>query len=154
MSIQSAGGEGTDSLSLGLQWAPGPVWRPAPGLLLEGQLEFAMGRWRARGADGVRSWAWVSQFSLVPVLRLRGVDTTGPYAEIGIGPSYLTPVYRSRDKRFSSRFQFRDHLAVGWTWGAGARHDLSVRIEHFSNGGLDEPNPGINLVGVRYTWRF
>ena len=152
--LQAAGGEETESITLGLQWVLPYRWHPTAQTLIEGRFEIAFGRWRARQADRESAWSWVSQLSLVPVARWRGLADSGPYLEIGIGPSYLTPIYESFEKQFSSQFQFRDHLAAGWTWGEAGRHDLSVRFEHFSNAGIERPNPGINLIGLRYTMRF
>lgn len=121
-------------------------WR---GVRLSGYFELDLGRWHAE-QDGRRSHAWVSQISVVPVLRLSGDGWRGWYVEAGVGPSLLTPLYESKDKRFSTRFQFRDHLAVGRRFGESLRHEVALRLEHFSNAGITRPNPGINLLGLRY----
>lgn len=152
--VQAAAGEHTQAISGGAQWQVTRAWRWSEGVDATGHLEVEIGRWRSSLSAGGASWAWVSQFSLVPVLRWSGAGSFGWYAELGIGPSYLTPVFQSRDKRFSSRFQFRDHLSVGRRWGSDGRNDLSVRLEHFSNAGIERPNPGINRLALRYTRRF
>jgi lipid A 3-O-deacylase len=151
---QAAYGEGTHAATVGLQWHPPWHWHPTRHSRVGLYLELEFGRWRAEFDGGGSAWSWVSQFSLVPVLRWSGPADEGWYLEIGVGPSYLTPVYRSATKRFSSQFQFRDHLGIGRTFGQHGRHDLSLRIQHFSNAGIERPNPGLNMVGLRYSWRF
>ena len=71
-----------------------------------------------------------------------------------MGPSWITPLYEDETRRFSTRFQFRDHVAFGWSLGATGRHELSVQLEHFSNAGVASPNPGVDLLGVRYAVAF
>ena len=34
------------------------------------------------------------------------------------------------------------------------RYDASVRFQHLSNGGLVQPNPGINFVQLRLAYHF
>jgi hypothetical protein len=64
------------------------------------------------------------------------------------------PVFRSRDRDFSTEFNFQSHLAVGYVLGERGEHDFGLRIEHFSNAGIREPNPGMNFGSLRYTHRF
>ncbi len=111
------------------------------------------GSGQKRGEDG-RKEAWVTQLSLVPTLRLSSVSQRGWYAEVGSGPSLLMPVFRSQGRAFSTEFNFQSHFAVGYALGKRVEHDVGVRIEHFSNAGIREPNPGMNLVSMRYTRRF
>jgi hypothetical protein len=76
------------------------------------------------------------------------------FAEIGIGANVILPVYRSKEKRFSTTFNFGDHFAIGRQFGAQHQHELALRIQHFSNGGIDEPNPGENFLQLRYSHRW
>ena len=63
-------------------------------------------------------------------------------------------MYRSADKRFSTKFNFGDHLAVGRTFGDRGQHDVGLRFQHFSHAGIKEPNPGENFLQLRYARRF
>ena len=93
----------------------------------------------------------MTQLGVTPVLRLYPKALgRGLFAEVGIGVNLLAPVYRSDDKRFSTVFNFGDHLAVGKRFAGGG--ELSLRIQHFSNAGIRRPNPGENFVQVRYAW--
>jgi hypothetical protein len=45
-------------------------------------------------------------------------------------------------------------MAVGRMFGAERQHELVLRLEHFSNAGIDHPNPGENFVQLRYAHRL
>jgi hypothetical protein len=121
---------------------------------LGGYWEASFGRWNSHraGQDGT---AWVTQLGVTPVLRLYPTSWGGRwFMEAGIGANVLLPIYRSRSKRFSTAFNFGDHLALGRRFGESGKHELALRLQHFSNAGIKEPNPGENFVQVRYSWRF
>ncbi len=143
----------THSLVAGVTRDWDSKWRLVP-LLVGGYWEAALGRWRTTGLPG-HDTVWVTQFGITPVLRLRPGEGASPwFFEAGIGLNVLTPTYRRADKSFSTRLNFGDHLAVGRSLGAGGRHELALRIEHFSDGGVRRPNPGENFVQLRYAIRF
>lgn len=148
-------GDSTEAWSAGAQWDWQSDWRFGRSLLLRGRWEVALGRWRAEIGDRDIAWAWITQLSAVPNLRLSSADSVGGwYAEAGIGPSLLLPIYRSRERRFSTKFNFQDHLSVGYVWGRRGEHDLGLRIDHYSNAGIRKPNPGVDLFSLRYAYRF
>ena len=144
------GDDHTDSYLGGATW--NWRWRREFALgTLTGFNEVAFGRWSTR-VDGISGSAWVTQVDLTPVFRLQ------PHAwgdrwfiEGGIGANVILPIWRSSEKRFSTQFNFGDHLAVGRYFGEERVSELAVRVEHFSNGGIDHPNPGENFIQVRYT---
>ena len=51
----------------------------------------------------------------------------------------------------STRFQFGDHIGVGVRRG---HYDLGLRLQHLSNAGLRNPNPGINFVQLRVAYEL
>jgi lipid A 3-O-deacylase len=119
-----------------------------------GYFEGAFGRWTTRD-DGVRSTAWPTQISVTPVLRFRPTGSLNPwFAELGVGANYIVPVFDSGRKRFSTEFNFGDHIAIGRQFGRQNRRELSLRVEHFSNAGIKHPNPGENFLQVRYAYRL
>jgi len=113
------------------------------------------------GAQWASRWSWlywdlsvggwtgghgrVYDLAFTPSARLG----RSPYLEAGVGAHLLSDVDVGTGRDFSTRFQFGDHLGVGVRFGEGGRYDLGVRLQHLSNGGLREPNPGINFVIVR-----
>ena len=117
-----------------------------------GYWEASFGRWNSDNAPAGGS-AWVTQLGATPVLRLYPGGGRW-FIEGGIGANFLLPIYRSQTKRFSTSFNFGDHLAFGRLFGDGGRHEISLRIQHFSNGGIKKPNPGENFLQLRYSRRF
>lgn len=76
-----------------------------------------------------------------------------PYMEAGLGVHLLSKVHiGTRD--LGSALQFGTHAGFGILFGNKEQWDLALRYEHLSNGGLKDPNPGINFSMVRlgYHW--
>ena len=73
------------------------------------------------------------------------------YAEGAIGVHWLSSTGIESARDFSTHFQFGDHLGVGWRRGD---YDLSVRLQHLSNGGIRNPNPGINFLLLRLQYHL
>lgn len=113
-------------------------------------VEASVGRWHTEGQRGGTT-AWPTQLGATPVLRLYSRRVSNWFAEIGVGPNYIVPLFRSGEKRFSTEFNFGDHAAIGRRFGAS---EVSLRIEHFSNAGISHPNPGENFLQVRYAHRL
>jgi hypothetical protein len=134
----------TQAATLGLtrDWS----WsRPLGSGLLAGYHELSLGRWRSDVPEGHENF---TQFGYTPALRWwSGGAPAGFFVEAGIGLNYVTPRFRTMDKRVGSNFTFGDHLGVGWRSTGGT--ELSLRIQHFSNGGLKDPNPGVDFVQLR-----
>lgn len=126
----------------------------ASGGALSGYWEASAGRWLSDLEDGGRSGAWVTQLALTPVLRLQPRAWERGFVEGGVGANLLLPLYRSRDKRFSTSFNFGSHVAVGWRFGERRQHEIALRLEHFSNAGIRDPNPGEDFVQLRWAWRL
>jgi hypothetical protein len=78
----------------------------------------------------------------------------GWFLEGGIGANLLLPVYQTADKRFSTTFNFGDHLGIGRRFGREFAHEWALRIQHFSNAGIKHPNPGENFLQLRYSKHF
>lgn len=113
-----------------------------------GYWEVSLGRWHSEG----RGSHWVGQVGLTPVLRIQPRTwSEGWFIEGGIGANLLFPIYHSEKKRFSTVFNFGDHIAVGKRFGDKQQHELALRLQHFSNGGIEEPNPGEDFLQLRYS---
>jgi Lipid A 3-O-deacylase (PagL) len=69
------------------------------------------------------------------VFRYRPAGGASPwFFEAGVGLTLTTSLYETDRKRFSTTFNFGDHLAVGRNFGQHSEHELSLRLRHFSNG--------------------
>jgi lipid A 3-O-deacylase len=121
--------------------------------LLTGYTEATVGRWQTElsGADS----SWFTQVGMTPVLRLFPPLGDGQwFSEIGIGANYISPIYRTGGKTFSTEFNFGDHFAVGRMLGDHGQASIALRFQHFSNGSIEEPNPGENFTQLRYSHTF
>jgi hypothetical protein len=149
---QAGGGShSTWAAGAGLLWHWS--WRHAfgPGEF-SGITEVFASHWKARH-NGSREA--LTQLGVVPLVRYRWDRGRSPwFVEAGIGLTVLDGVYRAEDKAFSTRFNFADVLGAGRSFGPQGRHELGLRLTHYSNGGLRKPNPGENLFGVRYAMMF
>lgn len=95
------------------------------------------------------------QVGAVPYLRYRPDGGRSPwFVEIGIGVSYLDRPYATSDRRMGSQWNFSDNLAIGRNFGPSGQHAWSVRVQHSSNAGLKQPNPGMTLGMIRLSTRF
>lgn len=96
-----------------------------------------------------------TQVTFAPVVRLdlgRLVDHA--FIEVGVGLSFIAPHFRDNDRRFSTVFNFDDHASLGYRFGDRRENEISIRAEHFSNGGIKHPNPGQNFGQLRYARHF
>jgi lipid A 3-O-deacylase len=139
----------TTTLTAGLQWDWKRTWYLGERARVTGYNEVSIGHWRADSGGGD---AIVTQIGITPVFRFwPSGSTSGWFYEGAVGVNVLTPVYRTREKRFSTAFNFGDHVAVGYRNGSGRRSEWSLRIQHYSNAGIQHPNPGEDFLQLRYT---
>ena len=132
-------GRGTRDVGL---WRVGAQWRQAPAFL-EGT------RWSLYWDATVGGWQGdlgrVHDVGVTPVWRYARAPR-GTYFEGAIGFHVLSDSHINSDLGFSTRFQFGDHVGVGYRF---ERYDLQLRLQHLSNGGMRNPNPGINFLVLR-----
>jgi lipid A 3-O-deacylase len=121
--------------------------------LLTGYTEATVGRWRTDTNSAAGEY-WFTQVGVTPVLRLFPGSESLWFGEIGIGANYISPLYRTDGKRFSTEFNFGDHAAIGRILGDHRQGSVALRLQHFSNGGIDAPNPGENFLQLRYSYQF
>jgi len=145
--VQVGDGNRTRTATVGADW--NLPWRRTLGEgELSGYVEASFGRWWI-DEDGMTRSPWVSQLGVTPVLRWNFGKGGHPwFTELGIGANVLTPVFQDKDRRFSTAFNFGDHLGLGRR--IGEADELVLRVQHFSNGGIKQPNPGINFVQLRW----
>ena len=146
-----AGTQHVDKLGLVLGWTrPEPLWQGRRWrLMLRHELELA--NWRVANARDLL------ELGYSPVLRLERplADSRATFfVEGSIGARLLSHTRVGPDHDMSTAFQFSDELRAGWTWGDQGRHTAGLRLQHLSNLGIKEPNPGINFWQLYYRYRF
>ena len=148
-SIEGGSGQGSTRLvRLGAQWDWQKKWFTENRWQLGGYWDAQIGGWDNRLGN-----ISFTDISLTPVFRLAAADSP-VYFEGAIGFHYLSDYPTRGGAPFASKFQFGDHLGIGMRFGEGKVHDLSFRLQHLSNAGYRNPNPGINLLLVRYQYHF
>jgi hypothetical protein len=94
--------------------------------------------------------------SIVPVLSSEFTRLYRIYPvkwEVAIGFSLL------KEKQFAgkdlgSNFQFQDHIGLSVGLNPAFSQSIRFRIVHYSNGGLNDKNPGINFISLSYKIEF
>ncbi len=116
--------------------------------------EAVLGEWFVHHHDDGQRTQF-TQLTAAPVLRYTfGGKLRDFFVEAGVGLTIVTPRFEDHGRQFSTTFQFDDHASVGVRFGLRDANELSVRIEHFSNGGIRNPNPGQNFAQLRYARHF
>lgn len=144
---------GARTFTIGVTWDLPYHWVFAGGNL-SSYVEASYSNWQIRSVERA-GISQLSQIALVPVLRYRPDEGRSSwFLEGGLGLSATSSIYRTRDKAFSTILNFGTHLAVGRSFGERKKHEIALRIQHFSNAGIKHPNPGENFVQVRYAYNF
>lgn len=151
--VQAGAARQTREVTAGLVWDWTRQWNLGSGQVT-GYWEASLSLWSYPGADERRT-AWLGQASLIPVFRFRPTAGTSPwFFEGGVGVTLMTTIYETDRKQFSTSFNFADHLGFGRNFGSRREHEIALRLEHFSNGGIRHPNPGESFAQIRYLFRF
>jgi len=139
-------GVGTREVNL---WRLGLQWKGEPSDWMKKHERWswywdaAVGGWH--GSEGT-----VYDLGLTPVFRYAKA-MQGPYLEGGLGGHILSDLRITTDLGLSTRFQFGSHAGIGWYRG---KWDGQVRLQHLSNGGMRNPNPGINFAIFRVQYHL
>ena len=112
--------------------------------------------WRLAGYWELTAGIWdnpdhsTAELAFTPVFR---IERKSIFFEAAIGV-HLVQTQISAARTFSTALQFGEHLGAGFYFGPRQRYDLSVRIQHLSNGHIRSPNPGINFWMVRLQYNL
>jgi hypothetical protein len=149
--LQAGAADHVDTFSLGAIWKLPWEGDATFGRFATG-IEASLGEWQTHGQRH-HSYPF-TQLGFTPSLRFYPDAWHGPwFVEAGIGANVIAPAYHTDGKRFSTAFNFGDHLAIGREFGAAHRQEIALRVEHFSNAGIDHPNPGENFIQLRWVLR-
>jgi len=130
------------------QWFTDGDW------LVSGFWEASFANWQGHSDAGNNRN--ISDFGLTPAFRFQQKNPSGwaPYVEGAIGFHLISPTQINTERRFSTAFQFGDHVGFGVRLGEHQQFDLGYRFQHVSNGGIKKPNSGINFNEVRFAYHF
>lgn len=94
--------------------------------------------------------------ALSPVFSKQFDNLYGKYPlkwEFGIGVSLITDT-RFAGKDIGSHYQFEDRLGLILEFGDQLEKSVAVRYMHYSNGGLNDANPGLDFLNLTYAREF
>jgi hypothetical protein len=116
-------------------------------------VEYSLGYWHGDKSD--KHSNNLVEAAVLPVIRYHpsGAAEVGLFFEAGIGAHLLSRTRIHDERRFGSAFQLGDVIGLGWRFGA-SRYELGLRLHHISNGGIQEPNQGINFLDLRFVAPF
>jgi len=146
LGLEAGGLDGYRGMALNYQGVA--LWRGALAARpLELNLEYSFGVVQAVSGPSNRSLA---HLGLTPFARWWLGANTG--AEVGVGPNVFSGVHLG-NKDTSTAFQFGSSLGLfhrlqdsPWLFG--------IRLTHYSNAGIKDPNPGQNYVQLRVSYVF
>jgi lipid A 3-O-deacylase len=143
-----------DMLRIGVQWNWGKRWALGQSWHIGGYWDLSFGYWSNSSPRKTNNG--LTEIGFTPVFRLQQTQMghISPYAEAAIGVHLLSATSVSDERRFSTQFQFGDHLGFGIRFGAKHAMDLGYRYQHLSNAGIKRPNQGINFHQVRFQYHF
>lgn len=73
--------------------------------------------------------------------------------EFGIGVSLVNDT-RFAGKDIGSHYQFEDRIGLVTDFGMNLQQSVSLRYMHYSNGGLNTKNPGVDFLNISYAYNF
>ncbi|HQT27237.1 MAG TPA: acyloxyacyl hydrolase [Burkholderiales bacterium] len=154
VSVEAGNGMGTDMMRVGAQWDWHKKWFDNGTWHLGGYWDASVGEWRGHAQIGGNQK--ITDFGLTPVFRYERDRIGGfaPYVEAAVGFHLISRTYINADRKFSTAYQFGDHVGAGVRFGKNGRYDLEYRFQHLSNGGIKEPNQGINFNQIRFEYHF
>lgn len=97
-------------------------------------------------------------------------SSSGNAAFVSIGPVWRTPLVRNRyfadigiaptlfsasqlgERNLGGRFHFTSFVSAGMRLGRSG--SVSLRIQHTSNGGIRGTNPGMDMLGLEFSYNF
>ncbi|RJF99623.1 acyloxyacyl hydrolase [Noviherbaspirillum saxi] len=152
-SLEIGSGNKTQLARVGLQWKWDSKWWQSNGTHIGGHWDLTLSQWRADRFHNIPGNSQnLIDIGFTPVFRLQNDNLKGWYLEGGIGAHYLSKVYDNNDRQFSTKFQFGDHLGVGYVFLNNL--DVGLKIQHFSNGSFKQPNDGTNFAVLRASYAF
>jgi opacity protein-like surface antigen len=128
-------------------------WFQSNGNSLSGYWDASFGAWQGRKARNIPgAHQNLVDIGLTPVFRYQADNKKGWYVEGGIGIHVLSKLYDNNDDKLATAFQFGDHIGVGYVFDN--KWEIAAKIQHFSNGGIKEPNSGVNYAVLKAAYHF
>lgn len=94
----------------------------------------------------------VRDITIAPVLHYQFYKLKGkPFFEISSGAAYISETLWAPYHDLSSHRLFADRIGIGYNFG---KTEISLNFFHFSNAGLNRPNPGADMLLLRTSFKL
>ena len=151
--FELAAGEKVQMVGVGAQWNWERRWFQSNGSHVGGHWDLSLAHWRGTARQNTPGEIQpITSVGITPVFRFQQDSQRGFYAEAGIGIHLLSELYDNNNKQLSTGLQFGDQIGIGFVFDN--KLDIGLRLQHFSNGGIKEPNDGINFAVIRASYPF
>ncbi len=152
-SLEAGSGTKVQMVRIGFQTDWDRRWFEGDGRHLGIYFDTSLSQWRGDAYQNIRGRHQdITNIGFTPVLRYRADNLKGWYAEGGIGIHLLSKRYNNADNMLSTLLQFGDHLGAGYVFDN--KWDVTVKIQHYSNGGFKKPNSGVNFLVLKVARPF
>ena len=152
-SLEYGDGDKTKMVRIGAQWKWNKQWWQSNGTHIGGYWDLTLAQWRGSHSQKISGNTQnLAAVGIMPVFRFQNDKQKGFYVEAGVGAYLLSDHYDNNGKQLSTHFQFGDHLSAGYVFLNNL--DLSLKVQHFSNASIKEPNDGVNFAIVRISYPF
>jgi hypothetical protein len=153
VSFEFGSGNKTTMARFSAQWNWNKQWWKSNGTHIGGYWDLTLSQWHGRRFENTSGRTQnLTAIGITPVFRFQNDTLKGLYAEAGIGAHLLSRLYDNNDRQLSTSFQFGDHLGLGYVFDNNL--DLGLKIQHFSNGSIKQPNDGVNFAIIRVSYPF
>ena len=115
-----------------------------PGRPLVFRPEIQVQYWRAREQGGRHRYTWIA--GAVAVLRYTPDVCGRCFIDFGLGAHGIENRRALSRRPTGGNFTFSEQVGIGVYLDEERRSELRVGYAHFSNGGLNKPNPGYDFV--------
>jgi len=75
------------------------------------------------------------------------------FVDFGVHPTLLSKSTFD-GRHLGGSFHFTSHVGLGAYLGRQKKTSLSLRLQHTSNAGLNRSNPGLDMLGLRFSYHF
>jgi lipid A 3-O-deacylase len=151
-SLEFATGNKTKMVRAGAQWNWTNEWFKSDGKHLGAYWDGTLAQWQGNNFRKTGETQSLIDVGITPVFRYQNDSKKGFYTEAGIGLHLLSKTYDNNGRTFSTHFQFGDHIGVGYVTDNG--WDLAFKVQHYSNGAIKRPNPGVNFAILKAGYAF
>jgi lipid A 3-O-deacylase len=152
-SLEFGTGNKTQMARVGAQWNWDKKWFQSNGNHLGGYWDLTAAEWRENRFQNIPgNTENIYDVGITPVFRFQNDQKLGFYGEAGIGAHYLSDRYNNNGRRFSTKFEFGDHIGVGYVFAS--KWEIGLKLQHFSNGGIKQPNSGANFAVLKAAYHF